>query len=122
MKKIFLICYILSLTISSVKGQSVSCQKLLEDVVQNHYSMSYTQCPGSSWLVKVEYYKWKNNGFVVAYMKNVKDSSGTPYVFCEVPENSWTKFKNDAGLHGSWGKSFQSNLMRYKCECEDNQF
>tara|TARA_R110000744_G_scaffold377476_1_gene492514 strand:+ start:675 stop:1028 length:354 start_codon:yes stop_codon:yes gene_type:complete len=117
MKKIFLICYILCLTIFSAKGQSVSCQKLLEDVVQNHYSMSYTQCPGSSWLIKVEYYKWKNTGFVVAYMKNNNGSSGIPYIFCEVPENNWTKFKKDAGLSGSWGKSFHKNIMDWKCNC-----
>ena len=116
MKKFIIVLSIMLLSCVKTYSQSISCEKVFEIVTTQYDSKEDISCYGSTMLVKAEYYKLDNKGYVVAYIrKNTYDFKGSPYIFCDIPSMNWATFKYNA--KSSWGESFHAYISDYKCNC-----
>lgn len=115
MKKIILFSFVFFSSI--LFSQNIRCSDLVDYVIQNaDYSDSVT-CFDSSMLVKVTKYDLESSSIVIAYLKKDEyDYRGKPYVFCGISSYNWSNFKYE-GMSNSWGKSFHTYIMDYKCNC-----
>lgn len=117
MKKVLLF-FILSTYYSSSFSQSITCQDLKESIVENANLISSISCSGSSMLVKAQYFKYKDKGYVIAYLKSDQyDFNGTPYMYCGISSERWYQFVS-IGKNGSWGKSFNEYIKNLICNCK----
>jgi len=69
----------------------------------------------SDWLNEVKVYRYQNKLFVSA---NIKDVTTKTYLFCNIPDSNWDRFKN-GGLYdsNSYGERFHKYVFEYKCDC-----
>lgn len=103
---------------SFTNAQEISCSELFEIVTTKYDSKRSTSCYTSSMLVKVDYYRLNDAGFVVAYIKeNDYDFNGRPYVFCGISQRRWNSFTSGGIYEGSWGKAFHKYIRDYTCDC-----
>ncbi|SCY36646.1 hypothetical protein SAMN05192588_2508 [Nonlabens sp. Hel1_33_55] len=122
MKKIYLLLALL--TISNValaqygSSQKPYCSELINYAKKNYDSRDSPTVLMSSMLAKVERYKIDGASVVIAYIKkNDFDFNGTPYIFCDISDERWRAFKNEA-IYGSWGESFHKYIRDYLCDCQ----
>lgn len=114
----FCVLTALCIKINTCNAQDITCGELAEYVTSNYDSRDLTTCFNSSMLVKVEYYRLDDHGFVIAYIKSGDyDFTGTPYIFCGVSIYTWSNFKT-SGFTNSWGKAFHQYIMNHKCNCK----
>lgn len=116
MKRVILLLFVLFISASSSKAQTVSCSELFNYVKTNGGYPSTYNCIGSSFLVKVERYEIEGNGVVVAWMKTSDyDFTGKPYIYCGISSTTWSYFTS-AGIN-SWGKAFHQYIKGNNCNC-----
>ena len=85
----------------------------------NDYSERHL-CYGSTALVKVEYYKYNNNGYAVIYFKKSNsDIYGNPYIYCNISKDIWDRFRN-YGVYNSWGEGFNLYIKEHQCDLKIN--
>lgn len=121
MKKLFILILFLFFFKGVTIAQPVSCQDLLEFVVENGYKKASipSYILNSSWLFKVTAYSYDNKTFVVAEIKRNEYSMQTDtYIFCGIPNYNWQNFQmgsyNDSK---SYGERFHKYIMDYTCDC-----
>jgi hypothetical protein len=100
-----------------IVAQNYTCSELAEYVSSEYETRDQVTCFNSSMLVKAEYFRLDDVGFVIAYIKSGDyDFYGSPYIFCGISNYTWSSFKS-GGMMGSWGKSFHQYIMDNKCNC-----
>jgi hypothetical protein len=110
------------LSMTSIKAQNITCQDLLEFVIDNgRYKgeVSSITLINSSWLKSVKAYEYKGKVYVIAEIKDNEYSYQTStYIFCGIPLRNWDNFENyfsDTNL--SYGQKFHKYIINYKCNC-----
>lgn len=87
----------------------------------NDYSERHL-CYGSTALVKVEYYKYNNNGYAVIYFKKSdSDIYGNPYIYCNISKDTWDRFIN-YGVYNSWGGAYDIYIKDNQCEYTSSNY
>lgn len=115
MKKL-LLCLIVLLPFA-FQAQTSSCSDLVRYAKSEDSYPDTVRPITSSMLAKVEYYEVDGGGLVLAYIKkNEYDFTGSPYIFCGISSQRWSKFKSE-GMYGSWGESFHAYIREYTCNC-----
>lgn len=101
----------------SVRCQSLSCVDL-KNAIETEAEFVDSEIPiNSKAISKVEYYRYKGNGFVIVYLKsNEFDYGGNPYIFCGISDSRWSNFIRLGRLE-SWGKSFHTYIKESLCNC-----
>lgn len=117
---LFIVTSIMSLT--TVKGQDVTCQELLSFVLRNGYykgEVSSYALISSSWLKSVKAYEYKNSVFVVAEIKKDEFSyQARTYLFCGIPKRNWDNFESSfIESRLSYGEKFHKYIIDYQCDC-----
>lgn len=103
-------------------SQDVSCDELLTFIKTEGYykaSLSSVQL-NSSWLYKVTAYSYNYKIYVVAEIKKSEYSyQANSYIFCEIPEQNWTRFQYGGyGDSSSYGERFHKYIIDYQCNCQ----
>lgn len=118
--KRYILVFLLSFSFFA-SAQSVSCGELMSFIKsEGMYSSSISSYTlDSSWLTKVTLYNYDMKYFVIAEIKANKYSYGSkPYIFCAIPFNNWSNFKNGGyGNSDSYGERFQKYIFDYQCNC-----
>jgi hypothetical protein len=102
-------------------SQEVSCNDLLTFIKSEGFHKaslsSYTL--NSSWLQKVTAYSYDYKVYVVAEIKKDQYSYQTnTYIFCGIPSQNWTNFKNGGFYNSStFGERFHKYIIDYQCNC-----
>jgi hypothetical protein len=116
--KSILIPLLVFISFHSISAQNISCSELSRVITKDYSRKEKVKPLMSSMLAKATWYEYEGMGFVIAYLKeNDYDLNGSPYIFCGISNQRWTKFKNNGLFGSSYGKAFHKYIMEYTCNC-----